>query len=206
MLRDIALILGGYLLGSIPFAFLITKAVTGRDIRFEGEGNVGARNVLHVAGPMPGLLTVLLDGAKGAAAYWLAETWGSGNVTLYLTGAALLVGHGFPVWLSWRGGKGLAAAAGFLLQMWPWSLLATLVILVVARSVIPDFNLSVTVAGTLFPFLTFWEGNDLEGLLFIIFFLGLTGVKKVLDLPHEKAIRDKSGWHEGLHRTRDAHR
>jgi len=186
MLRDIALILGGYLLGSIPFAFLITKAVTGRDIRFEGEGN--------------------LDGAKGAAAYWLAETWGSGNVTLYLTGAALLVGHGFPVWLSWRGGKGLAAAAGFLLQMWPWSLLATLVILVVARSVIPDFNLSVTVAGTLFPFLTFWEGNDLEGLLFIIFFLGLTGVKKVLDLPHEKAIRDKSGWHEGLHRTRDAHR
>jgi len=202
VLRDIIVILGGYLLGSIPFAFLITKAATGKDIRFEGEGNVGARNVLHVAGLVPGMLTALGDVGKGTAAYWLNHNWGSGDKVLYLTGCALMLGHGFPLWLGWRGGKGLAAAAGFLLPMWPWSVLAALVIFLIARAFIPDFNLSFAVAGASFPILTLLEGNDLQGFLFIIFFLGMAGVKKVIDLPHERAIRAKSGWIEGLDQAR----
>ena len=89
----------GYLLGSLPFAFLITKAFTSKYIRFDGEGNVGARNVLHVVGPLPGLLALLLDGSKGAAAYWVGRRFGSGDMALYLTGFALMLGHGFPIWL-----------------------------------------------------------------------------------------------------------
>jgi len=201
-LEDVVVILAGYLLGSIPFAFIITKAFTGKDIRYEGEGNVGARNVLHVAGLVPGVLAGLLDVGKGAAAHWVGRRWGSGELVLYSTGFALMLGHGFPIWLHGRGGKGLGPASGFLLGMWPWSLLAMGLIFFVARAVIPDFNLAFAVAGTAFPFITFIEGNDLKGFLFIIFFLGLAGAKKLVDLPHERACRARSGWIEGLEARR----
>jgi len=206
VLCDAVAVLAGYLLGSLPFAFIITKLATGKDIRFEGEGNVGARNVLHVAGPIPGLLTLLLDAGKGAAAYYLGHRWGSGDLALYLAGFALMLGHGFPVWLGWRGGKGMGPATGFLLPMWPYAVLSALLILIAARAVIPDFNLSLTLAGAAFPFLTLWEGNDLQGLLFIVFFLGMAGIKKVIDLPHERAMRAKSGWTEGLAHARHTRR
>lgn len=206
MLRDILVILAGYFLGSIPFAYLITRLITGKDIRFEGEGNVGARNVLHVAGPVAGLATLILDAGKGTAAYYVGRHWGSGNVALYLTGFALMLGHGFPIWLGWRGGKGLAAASGFLLPMWPHSVLAAAVILVIARKIIPDFNIAFAIAGAAFPLLTFWEGNNLEGFAFIVFFLGMAGIKKLVDLPHERAIRAKSGWVEGLAHMRQVRR
>lgn len=206
MLSDLWIILAGYLLGSIPFAYLITRLVTGKDIRFEGEGNVGARNVLHVAGPAAGLATLLLDAGKGTAAYYIAQRWGSGNIALYLTGFALMLGHGFPVWLGWRGGKGLGPASGFLLPMWPYSVLGALVILIIARRIIPDFNIAFAIAGAAFPFLTLWEGNNLEGITFIVLFLGIAGIKKLVDLPHERAIRAKSGWVEGLAHMRHARR
>ena len=175
MLRDVAVILAGYLIGSIPFAFLITKLVTGKDLRFEGEGNVGARNALHVAGPIPGVLTALLDMGKGAAAHWVASNWASGEIVLYATGFAVMLGHGFPLWLGWRGGNGLEAAFGLLLPMWPYSVLATGAIFFVARSLIPDFNRAFAVAGAAFPLLTRLEGNSLRGAVFIIFLLGMAG-------------------------------
>ncbi len=204
MWTDLLVIAAGYLLGSIPFAYLVTRALTGKDIRYEGEGNVGSRNVMHVVGRGPGFLVLFLDAAKGAGgllggggasalATW-RSTW---------TGFALMFGHGFPVWLGWRGGKGLAAAAGFLLQMWPYSVLGAAAILVIARMFIPDFNLAFTVAGAALPILTFLEGNNLQGLLFIVLFLGVAGLKKVIDLPHERAIRAKSGWIEGLDHVRE---
>lgn len=192
----------GYLLGSVPFAFLVTKAVSGKDIRFEGEGNVGARNTMHVAGWLPGMLVFLLDAGKGAAAYWVGRRFGSGDMVLCFTGFALMFGHGFPVWLGWRGGKGLAAAAGFLSQIWPYSVIASLAIFLVARMLIPDFNLACAVGGTALPVLTFLEGNNAQGLLFIVLFLGIAGIKKIVDLPHEKAIRAQSGWVEGLNHRR----
>jgi len=202
MFKDIIVIAIGYLLGSIPFAFIITKLFTGKDIRYEGEGNVGTRNVLHVAGVLPGVLTGFLDVGKGAVAHWVGWRWGSGPLALYSTGFALMLGHGFPIWLRGRGGKGLGPATGFLLCMWPYSILAMGAIFLVARLVIPDFNLAFAVAGTAFPFITLLEGNDLKGFLFILFFLGLAGVKKVLDLPHERACRAKSGWIEGFRARR----
>ena len=205
MLKDIAVVLAGYLLGSIPFAFLVTKAVKGKDIRYEGEGNVGARNVMYVAGRGPGFLAMLLDVSKGAAAYWVGRHFGSGDMILYLTGFAMMLGHGFPVWLRWRGGKGMGPAGGFLLQMWPYSSLGALAIYIVARALIPDFNLAFAVCGTALPFLTFLEGNNLQGFLFIVFLLGMSGIKKVIDLPHERAIRAKSGWVEGLNHVRQKH-
>jgi glycerol-3-phosphate acyltransferase PlsY len=125
--------LAGYLLGSIPFGILLTRLFGGGDIRAAGSGNIGATNVTRVAGPIPGVLTLLLDGAKGAAAIWLAAHFSSYNATwMTATGFAALVGHCFPIWLKFRGGKGVATAAGvFLALCWPAALGAIAIFLLV---------------------------------------------------------------------------
>jgi glycerol-3-phosphate acyltransferase PlsY len=117
----LSLPLAGYLLGSIPFGILLTRLFGGGDIRAAGSGNIGATNVSRVAGPLAGILTLLLDGLKGAAAVWLAARFSSGNATwMTVAGLAALLGHCFPVWLRFRGGKGIATAAGmFLALCWP---------------------------------------------------------------------------------------
>jgi len=125
--------LAGYLLGSIPCGILLTRLFGGGDIRAAGSGNIGATNVTRVAGPIPGVLTLLLDGAKGAAAIWLAAHFSNYNATwMTATGFAALVGHCFPIWLKFRGGKGVATAAGvFLALCWPAALGAIAVFLLV---------------------------------------------------------------------------
>jgi glycerol-3-phosphate acyltransferase PlsY len=116
--------LAGYLLGSIPFGILLTRLFGGGDIREAGSGNIGATNVTRVVGPLAGVLTLVLDGLKGAAAVWLAARF-SNSSAMWMTaaGVAALIGHCFPVWLKFRGGKGVATAAGmFLALCWPAAL------------------------------------------------------------------------------------
>src|SRR6202050_2077605 len=113
-----------YLLGSIPFGVILSKMFGGVDVRQAGSGNIGATNVARVAGPLPGILTLVLDGVKGAAAVWLAARVANESA-LWVTIArpAALRGHCFPVWLRFRGGKGVATAAGmFLALCWPAAL------------------------------------------------------------------------------------
>lgn len=188
MWRDVALVLLAYLLGSIPFAYLLTKAATGKDIRLEGEGNVGTRNAWRTAGPLAGALTLLLDAGKGAAAYWLGRRWGTSSSILYWVALGLMLGHGFPVWLGWRGGKGLAAACGFLAQIWPLPMLAATAIFLAARLLVPSFDLSFALGALAFFVFTLLAGNDLAGALLIIFTLGLAGLKRLVDLPYERRI------------------
>jgi len=108
-----------YLLGSIPFGFLIVKA-RGGDIRRTGSGNIGAANVARSAGIVAGLLTLLLDAAKGYAAVWIAHRWMHGDMRWMMIAAILaVVGHMFPVWLGFKGGKGVATALGVFLQICP---------------------------------------------------------------------------------------
>src|ERR1700739_2500553 len=90
----------GYLLGSIPFGLLLAKLFGGGDVRQHGSGNIGATNLSRVAGPLAGILTLLLDTGKGAAAVWLASrVSGQSATTTMLAGLAALAGHCFPVWL-----------------------------------------------------------------------------------------------------------
>jgi glycerol-3-phosphate acyltransferase PlsY len=102
-----------YLLGSIPFGLLIVKLSGGGDVRESGSGNIGAANVTRVAGPISGILTLLLDAGKGYLAVWLARRISGGNVR-WITAAAVAVvlGHMFSVWLRFRGGKGVATGLG----------------------------------------------------------------------------------------------
>jgi glycerol-3-phosphate acyltransferase PlsY len=110
--------LTAYLLGSIPFGLLLVKVTQRRDIRNAGSGNIGAANVTRVAGMGPGILTLLLDAAKGYAAVWLASHWSGGNIRWMMVAAFLaIVGHIFPVWLRFRGGKGVATGLGVFLPI-----------------------------------------------------------------------------------------
>lgn len=124
-----------YLLGSIPFGVLLTKMLGRGDVRKSGSGNIGAANVVRVAGPAAGILTLVLDAAKGAAAVLLAERYTNGSATwMTLAALAALVGHCFPVWLRFKGGKGVATALGVFTVLSPLAALAalTLFVLVVA--------------------------------------------------------------------------
>ena len=118
-----------YLLGSIPFGLLLAKIFGGTDVRTAGSGNIGATNVARVAGPLPGILTLLLDGGKGWLAVWLAGRATHGDaLALVVAGFFALLGHCFPVWLRFRGGKGVATAAGMFGALCPAAMLAALLI------------------------------------------------------------------------------
>jgi len=102
----------GYLLGSVPFAYIAARLGRGIDIRRAGSGNVGATNVLRAAGVWPAVATTVLDAGKGAAAAWLGLAGGGGSGLAAASGAAAVVGHVFPVWLGFKGGKGVATTFG----------------------------------------------------------------------------------------------
>lgn len=114
----LAALAGGYLLGSIPFGLILTRLAGHGDIRTVGSGNIGTTNVLRAGGKALAAVTLLLDGGKGAAAVLLAGIWGPDMQLAAALGAVL--GHMFPVWLAFRGGKGVATALGVLLAIaWP---------------------------------------------------------------------------------------
>lgn len=120
----------GYLLGSIPFGFLLARRLAGVDVRHTGSGNIGATNVSRAAGRSLGLLTLLLDAAKGgiptAAAVAFLGSPGAPGSWAAATGVAALLGHVFPVWLGFRGGKGVATALGVFLALTPLAALLAL--------------------------------------------------------------------------------
>src|SRR5262250_3878063 len=129
---NLFLIAMAYLLGSIPFGLMLTKIFGGKDVRKSGSGNIGATNVARVAGPAAGILTLLLDAAKGAVAVWLGARFSEQSAAaLMLAGAAALVGHCFPVWLKFKGGKGVATALGVFLMLAPLAALGGVAVFIV---------------------------------------------------------------------------
>ena len=120
-----------YFLGSIPFGLLLTRAFGRGDVRKVGSGNIGATNVARAAGMLAGIFTLVLDVAKGAGAVLLAEKLSNGSATWMMVAAfAVLVGHCFPVWLKFKGGKGVATAAGIFLVLSPLACLAAVVLFI----------------------------------------------------------------------------
>ena len=143
---------GGYLLGSIPFGYLIVRATKGADVRASGSGNIGATNVNRVAGSGAGLATLLLDVAKGYAAVWLAEHASGGDVNwMAAAGLAAVVGHMFPVWLRFRGGKGVATALGVFVPLCWMAVAAAAVVWLAVASIWRYVSLASVVAAALLP-------------------------------------------------------
>ena len=131
-LHIVLALLGGYLLGSIPFGLVLTRLAGAGDIRRIGSGNIGATNVLRTGRKDLAAATLGLDGAKGAVAVLLAGIWGDADLAL-LAALGAFLGHLFPVWLKFRGGKGMATFLGIALALaWPIGLMACLTWLLVA--------------------------------------------------------------------------
>jgi len=127
--------IAAYFLGSIPFGLILAAIFGGRDVRKSGSGNIGATNVARVVGPIAGILTLILDAAKGSAAVLLAARFTGENATwMMIASFFVLLGHCFPIWLKFKGGKGVATAAGIFLALSPYAMLGALLlfILVVA--------------------------------------------------------------------------
>lgn len=110
----------GYLMGSIPFGMVLARVMNLGNLRDIGSGNIGATNVLRTGNKTAAALTLILDGAKGAAALLLARALTGAEDTAQLAGLAAMVGHCYPVWLKFKGGKGVATFLGLLLALaWP---------------------------------------------------------------------------------------
>lgn len=125
----LAIPLAAYLLGSIPFGVILTRAFGKGDVRKAGSGNIGATNVARAAGVPAGVLTLVLDAAKGTGAVLVAEKLSNDSATwMTIAAFAALLGHCFPVWLKFKGGKGVATAAGIFLVLSPVACLAAIVL------------------------------------------------------------------------------
>lgn len=125
----LAIPVAAYLFGSIPFGLILAKLFGGTDVRKSGSGNIGATNVARVVGPLAGVLTLALDLGKGAAAVLFAEKLSSDSAAWMMIAAfAALIGHCFPVWLKFKGGKGVATAAGVFLVLSPKACLVAVVL------------------------------------------------------------------------------
>ncbi|WP_300397277.1 glycerol-3-phosphate 1-O-acyltransferase PlsY, partial [uncultured Sphingobium sp.] len=131
LLPTLVLVLG-YLLGSIPFGLLLTRVTGAGDLRQIGSGNIGATNVLRTGNKKAAALTLLLDGAKGAVAVLLARAF-AGEDAAQAAALGAMIGHCYPIWLGFRGGKGVATFLGLMLALaWPVGLACCVVWLITA--------------------------------------------------------------------------
>lgn len=156
-----------YLLGSVPFGLLITRLAGAGDIRKMGSGNIGATNVLRSSNKGLAAVTLLLDGGKGFVAVWLAFTYLGPDVTFF-TAIAVVLGHIFPIWLRFRGGKGVATMLGVLLGLSWQTGFATIALWLVIAIVFRYSSLAALVAVTLAPVIGYFLGSPQIGAIAFI--------------------------------------
>jgi acyl phosphate:glycerol-3-phosphate acyltransferase len=144
----------GYFLGSIPFGYLLVRAFRGADVRTTGSGNIGATNVARTS-PLLGILTLVLDLLKGMAAVAIALALCPGNRTVaFVAALAAVGGHIFPVWLRFRGGKGVATGLGSFVLLTPKSVLLAMVVFVIMLAAFRFVSLASVTAAISLPLFT----------------------------------------------------
>jgi len=166
-------IVGGYLLGSIPFGMIATRLGGAGDIRKVGSGNIGATNVLRTGRRDLALITLIGDGGKGAVAVLLAGWIFKSAEAAAIAGGAAFLGHLFPVWLRFKGGKGVATFFGALIAIaWPAGLLAGATWIVMA-AIFRMSSLAALTAAALAPLYVFLTGQTPEAKLYMAAFMAV---------------------------------
>lgn len=149
-------VLAGYLLGSVPFGYLLVRLRRGADVRTVGSGSTGATNVTRSAGPLAGLLVLALDLGKGYLAVWLAiQLAGANTPWPAAAGLVAILGHSFPVFLQFRGGKSVATGMGVFLYFTPLAVAAVLGVWLVVLILWRYISLASVIASTSYPLLAF---------------------------------------------------
>ena len=198
-----AAVVAGYLLGSVPFGLILTRLAGLGDIRQIGSGNIGATNVLRTGNKGLAALTLLLDAGKGAAAVLIGQRYFGPDVAILAGGGAML-GHLFPVWLRFRGGKGVATAFGILLALsWPAGL-AGLATWVVIAALFRYSSLAALVASATAPAYVYWLAEPQKG-EFAIFIAVLIWTRHISNIRRllagtETRIGQKAGPHQQIDR------
>jgi glycerol-3-phosphate acyltransferase PlsY len=156
----IAVILVAYLIGSIPFALIVARWWSAIDLRQIGSGNIGATNVVRASGVSAGVLVALLDMTKGAASVVLAERLSGSAAAAAAAGVAAVVGHVYPVWIRFRGGKGVATACGAFFVLSPIAAALALAIFGVTVWITRYASLGSVLASAVLPPITYATGSS----------------------------------------------
>ncbi|HWM90093.1 MAG TPA: glycerol-3-phosphate 1-O-acyltransferase PlsY [Thermoanaerobaculia bacterium] len=162
----IGILVLAYLLGSIPFSWLIVKLRAGKDVRTVGSGNVGATNAMRAAGKAAGISALLLDIAKGVAAVLIARRLGSPPALVGAAAFFAMLGHCYPVWLKFQGGKGVATSAGAMGALAPPAMVLTLLVFLATVALKRYVSLGSIAAAGSFPLFVLatqrlgWEHRD----------------------------------------------
>jgi len=184
-------VLFAYLVGSVPFSAWVARWRAGVDLRRIGDGNVGAHNCGRAAGFLWGVLCALLDGSKGALIGWIVLQTPISPALRWWPGVAVLFGHQYPLFLRFRGGKGISTALGFLLMLYPLPTLKSVVVILLLFGAFRNLDLALTIG--LASLVLLWvptTGTPRADLLRITGYLVLIGLKKLLDLPYERWVRE----------------
>ncbi len=180
----VAAFLVGYLIGSVPFGILFTRMAGAGDLREIGSGNIGATNVLRTGRRGLAVATLIADLLKGALPSFLAFSWYGPDMAI-LAGLGTVIGHCFPVWLGFRGGKGVATAAGVILALTPALLLGVLLVFVLVVAISRYVSLGSITAALAAPLLALWTGYIQAAELYfilaaLIFFRHLDNVRRLI--------------------------
>lgn len=181
-----------YLLGSIPFGLILVRLVRGEDVRLSGSGNIGATNVARTGGAKLGVTTLILDALKGYAAVTFAMAVSHRDAAIdaglaaALAALCAILGHVFPVWLKFRGGKGVATAVGAFLGLAPRAVLVVLAIFLIIVAIFRYVSLGSMVASAVFPVLAYflYRGTSTVADLLVMFAASL-----LIILKHKANIR-----------------
>lgn len=188
----ILLIIAGYLLGSIPFGLIIAMAMGAGDIRKMGSGNIGATNVLRSAGKLGGFITFILDALKGVIPVLIAKSWwGIDTWTLSVALVAVL-GHNYPVYLKFKGGKGVATSLGVITALWPYIGIITIGIWLVSVVIWRYSSMGALISFTILPIITILGGRSLSYFIFsllislMLFYRHKDNIKRLLSGQEKK--------------------
>ena len=183
-------ILAAYLIGGIPFGYILVRLKTGEDVRAKGSGNIGATNVMRTTGRSLGTLTLALDIAKGFFAVWLAGMMTGGAVEwTSAAAAAVMIGHAFPVFLKFHGGKAVASFLGAFLYLAPLAVLATVLVFVLVVWRTRYVSLGSILGAAAFPFAVWLILHPPAPLLLAATF----GALLVIARHHENIVRLRAG-------------
>jgi len=175
----------GYLLGSIPFAYLAGRAVKGVDVRT--MGNPGTLTVMRQIGLVPGLAVMVLDAAKGSFAVWIAQWLGAPVLYVYLAGLTAMLGHSWSIFMRFDGGGAIATTCGALLAVAPWEFAIAAAFIIIALFITSNMRFSAAVGLVLLPFVMWAFGENAWMIAYAVALPVLMVLRNVTRLKTEAA-------------------
>ncbi len=174
------ILLIAYLIGSFPSAYILTRLALGKDIRHLGDGNMGAKNVFHSVGWLPGVVVAVLDILKGAMAIIIARGFHQPEGIVLAAGVCAILGHDFPLFVHFRGGQGMATILGTFGMLFPRETIIALCVLGLVLAISHNWDFSCTAAFILLVFLMWIAGQPPKRLIYPLVVLPTIAVRKIM--------------------------